>query len=198
MEDATTLFHALAGAHFMESGPWAVAHFWAWLADSRELDPALQYMPTCDVVADWTDTYTELHWIEGWHVKETENLKARHECDADALRKLIKDEEEYLVVVYKDTDNSLYRKGERCAEELRYPVAGEGWREIVWDPNMGSFCSPTRHTGRPPCAGEGGMQLQPLPSKVTLCLYGSSLPAHATLRRKHTDGVAKIVRLRGT
>ena len=44
--EASKIFHALAGALFLESGPPAVADFWAWLANSRDLHSALRRMHT--------------------------------------------------------------------------------------------------------------------------------------------------------
>ncbi len=193
--EATTLFHALAGAHFLESGPWAVACLWAWLAGTRELDSALRHTRAPASFCGRTDTYSELHWVKGEQLKEMENFNLHPDYNAASKSKLIKDEEEYLFVVYAGSDHSLYRKGDRCAEEL---VAGEEWREIVWDPNVGVFCSPTRKRIRQPDADAGGMQLQPLPKKVTACLCGRSLLAQTTLKNKRWSETLRLVRLRET
>ena len=68
--EATRIFHALAGAHFLESGPSAVADWWAWLAKSRDLHSALRHMHTPASFAGRTETYTELHWAKGEQLKE--------------------------------------------------------------------------------------------------------------------------------
>ena len=138
--EASNIFHALAGALFLESGPSAVADFWAWLANSRDLHSALRHMHTTAIFAGRTETYTELHWAKGTQLKEMESFKPHRECP---IAPLIRDEEEHLFVMCSESERTLYRKVDRCAEELQHQVAGDTWKEIVWDPNLGVFCSPT-------------------------------------------------------
>ncbi len=196
--EATTLFHALVGAHFLQSGPSQVANLWAWLSSSRELDSAVRHMHPPAGFAGRTETYTELHWVKGEQLKEMESFKPHADYDPASDTTLVKDEEEYLFVVYEKSDHALYRKGYRCPEELRHQTPTPKWREVVWDPNLEVLCSPTKSRAGPTDAGAGGLQLQPLPNKVAAWLYGRDLMAQATLKSKRKSGAPKIVRLKET
>ena len=187
--EATKISHALAGAYFLESGPSAVAYLWAWLTKSRDLHSALRHIHTPARFAGRAETYTELYWVNGTQVKEMESFKPHRECP---IASFIRDEDEYLFVLYADSDHALYRKVHRCAEELRHQVAGETWRESVWDPNLGVFCSPTRAMARASDGGtRRGMQMQPLPRKVILCSCGRPLVAQGAARSRRHPGLQK-------
>ncbi len=168
--EATKLVHAIAGACFLESGPPAVACFWAWLAGSCDLHMSLMHMHITSSFAARTETYTELHWVKGEQLKQMRKFKPHVAQDQVSLRKLIPDEEEYLLVLYTQSDHTLYRKTNKGVQELRYQVAITEWLDIVWDPCLRVFCSPTKNRNSLLATVPEGMRLQPVPNKVMACL----------------------------
>ena len=196
--EAANIFFALAGAYFEDGGAPAVANVWRWCCDERdpdrEIDLSLHHMHAPPFYAGRTESYTELWELTGSQLatmaKSGAGIFEPHPECKDA--KVLTPDVLYLLVKYVDSDNTLYRRGDRCAEELRFENGDEKWRSVVTDPNSGVCYSPTRPGSDG--AARGHMQKSALPNKINAWTSGRTLPSQANFKRMTTPKHRRCLR----
>ena len=72
-----------------------------------------------------------------------------------------------LLVRYEEYDDAYYRWNGSKAEEKRPEIRDSGWMRLVWDPLLGTFCSPSM------LLPDGSHR--PLPNKVCAWLRGRNI-----------------------
>lgn len=158
-EHLEEMLAALIGGYFIEVDFFAVSRLWQWLlsveegADVEELVVALRHLGGCPPYLGRTTSYKEL-----WEQEE--------------------DGSPQLLVRYVESDDAQYRCTGKAGEERRPELPDPAWLQVVWDANLGAFCSPSML--------EKDGQHKPLPNKVSAWLRGR--PKAALTRIKHYDG----------
>ena len=172
--EAATMLEALVGAHRLEADFFSVAKLWQWLTGTNEFAPALLHLGGSKSFLGRTESYTEL-W-EG----ELQQLRQLITVPESALSP---DEEErsgaLLLVRYVNYDDAIYRRTSVCGEELRPDTQDARWERVVWDPNIGTYCSPSMKDSQGRC--------KPLPNKVTAWLRGRAFGALVRIKKCETN-----------
>ncbi len=170
-DEAATQFRALAGAHFLDGDFFAVYKLWRRLTDSDELKPALLYVGGSKPLRCHTDSYTEL-W-EGQY-EHLIDMIPRNSVSAEVIKREQPDEV-FLLVRYVESGSALYRRSGQTGEELVLGKKGQTWMAVVWNPRIGSFCSPGLKNSE--------CEPKPFPNKVGAWLRGKSFACFARWKR---------------
>ena len=169
-KEAATILEALVGAHLLEADFFSVAKLWEWLTGYNEFGPALLHLGGSRPFSGRTESYTEL-W-EG----EPEQLRKLITIPKSAC---VPGEEEradaLLLVRYVDYDDAIYRRTGVCGEELRPDTQDARWERVVWDPNLGTYCSPSMKDS---CG-----RRRPLANKVNAWLRGRAFGALVKIKK---------------
>eukprot|EP00931_Biecheleriopsis_adriatica_P018218 TRINITY_DN12830_c0_g1_i1.p1 TRINITY_DN12830_c0_g1~~TRINITY_DN12830_c0_g1_i1.p1 ORF type:complete len:1498 (-),score=351.74 TRINITY_DN12830_c0_g1_i1:53-4546(-) len=156
-EDAAQMLLALVGTHKLESDMFSVVRLWQWVARDKtdEGDPtgekallkANNHTAGCPRYLGRTPSYMEFGEVVPPEGEE--------------------DTGKQLMVRYEEYDDAFYRWNGSKAEEKRPEIPNSGWMRLVWDPILGTFCSPSM------LLADG--RHRPLPNKVCAWLRGRQI-----------------------
>eukprot|EP00930_Biecheleria_cincta_P031170 TRINITY_DN21631_c0_g2_i1.p1 TRINITY_DN21631_c0_g2~~TRINITY_DN21631_c0_g2_i1.p1 ORF type:complete len:1478 (+),score=338.07 TRINITY_DN21631_c0_g2_i1:79-4512(+) len=169
-EEAAEMLLALVGTHKLESDMFSVVRLWQWLSkEAGVLKRANGHTAGCPRYLGRTPSYMEFGEVDPPEEEKETGIQ--------------------LLVRYEEYDDAYYRWNGSKAEEKRPEIRDCGWMRLVWDPLLGTFCSPSmllpdgRH--------------RPLPNKVCAWLRGRNImklvsikhsmeatPAYSSLREE--------------
>ena len=130
-----------------------------------------------------TDSYTEL-W-EGQYSQLIEVIP-RGSVSRDVIERG-EPLEVMLLVRYVESGSALYRRSGQSGEELVLGKKDQVRNAVIWNPRIGSFCSPklTQVDGEP----------KPFPNKVSAWMRGKAFACFARLKRSK-EATPRYVSLR--
>ena len=171
-EEAAEMLLALVGTHKLESDMFSVVRLWQWLSkEEGVLMRANGHTAGCPRYLGRTPSYMEFGEVDPPEEEKETGIQ--------------------LLVRYEEYDDAYYRWNGSKAEEKRPEIRDCGWMRLVWDPLLGTFCSPSmllpdgRHRPLPNkvCAWLRGINITKL---VSIKYSTEATPAYSSLREDTT------------
>ena len=168
--DAAEMLLALVGAQKLESDMFSVVQLWNFFSGTDSLSSANLHTAGCPRYVGRTLSYMEFAEAVFPVGEREDSVEAVHDGEVASSHKC----RPYLVVRYEDSDDVHYRwKGIR-PEERRPEMRNATWQELIWDPVLSTFCSPSM-------LQRNGRNI-PLPNKVAAWLRGRVIRKLVTIK----------------